>query len=497
MAAYYSDLHCHSPLFSFNRLLPHTWYEWYFPFYPAQGDFSQLARGNVRVVMISLYPIEQGFVRLNLMDLHSGGITDFLAKLIVGIPKKRSDEIQNFNHDYFEDLQKELDFLQKSAEPVTHNVLMNAYERKTFRYRIVRDFDDLKNLLNLTDNLEPGAPCDDTIAVILTIEGAHSLGVGQKNTSDVDVNKLMDKLKENILKMKRLGPPGKEGDWCPFFVSLDHHFWNQLGGHAISLWKIIRKALNQSPGLNAGITILGEYVVDAFLSTENGRRILIDSAHMSIKVRKWYYDYLEKRGDNIPIFISHTGVNGIRTMAESEIITTDGDPHDAADKLYLESTDFNPWDIFISDEEIMKIHNSGGMIGLNLDERIMMGKKKLDEIKKQLLFKSKEAARKIWIKPLIDEILHIAGHILSQTGNIGKIWDNISIGSDFNGMITPIKAFDNAEKMPSLDETMFKELKKLVGKEETLAGKTDADIREITDKILWKNNLEFLKKHFR
>jgi hypothetical protein len=498
MADYFSDLHCHTPLFSFNRLHPDTWFEWYFPIFPAQGDFCQLARGKVRVVMVSLYPIEQGFVRVKPWDLHSGDITDLLAKVIVDIPKKRSDEIQNFNHDYFEDLQKELDFLQKSGDPVTHKVFVNPVTRKKFRYRIVSDFDDLKNLLNLSDGLEPGAACEDTIAVILTIEGAHSLGVGQKNTLEEKDDFLISKLLENIRKMKALGPPGNEGAWCPFFVSLDHHFWNQLGGHAVSLWNIIRKVMDQNPGLNEGITNLGKIVLDEFLSTENGqRRILIDSAHMSIKVRQWYYkEYLPQRSDKIPVLVSHTGVNGKKDMQEAEMPGTYRTYHDVADDLYSKSTEFNPWDVFISDEEIMIVHNSEGIIGLNLDERIMMGKKKLDDVKKQVFFKSSETARKIWIKPLIDEILHIAGHILSQTGDPGKIWDNISIGSDFNGMITPVKAFNNAEKMPALNETLFRELKKLVGTEVTLAGKTDAAILEITDKIMWKNNLEFLKKHF-
>jgi hypothetical protein len=50
--------------------------------------------------------------------------------------------------------------------------------------------------------------------------------------------------------------------------------------------------------------------------------------------------------------------------------------------------------------------------------------------------------------------------------------------------------------MPALNETLFKELKKLAGTEVTLAGKTDAEILEITDKIMWKNNVAFLEKHF-
>jgi len=496
MATYFSDLHCHSTLFSFNRGYADTWYERYFPVFPAQGNFAQLARGKVRVVMVSVYPIEQGFVTARSLLLGTGNITDLIAKVVVGMPKKRVNEIQDYNHDYYHDLVTELNYLQVSADPVTQKVFISPFKRKKFRYRIVSDFNDLKTLLNLDAGFNPGPACEDTIAVVLTIEGAHSLGVGQRNTLQWDTNDLENKLRDNITKLKKAGPPGKEGAWCPFFITLSHHFWNQLSGHSVSLWEIIRKVLDQRPGINNKITEPGEFVVNELLNSDSSRRILIDCAHMSINVRRWYYDYLSKRSDTIPVIVSHTGVNGIATMAAAEM---HGDPdniHDVADELYSKSTEFNPWDVFLTDEEIMIIHRSGGIIGLNLDQRIMMGKKTLDEIKKLARFKSADDALAIWIRPLLKQILHIAGHILSVTGQAEMIWDNISMGSDFNGMITPIKAFKNAGKFPALNETMFTELKKLSGNEVTLVGKSEADIMEITDKIMWKNNLKFLEKHF-
>lgn len=495
MATYFSDLHCHSTLFTYNRLYPETWYERYFPIFPAQGDFSQLSRGNVRVVMTSLYPIEQGFVTAK--QWGTGDITDFLAKVIVDIPKVRADEIQDFDHEYFDDLIKEINFLLKSSDPITHKVCINLFKRKFFKYRIVSNFNDLKSLLNIDDSLNPGPACDDTIAVVLTIEGAHSLGVGQRNTLGMDKADLKIKLLDNITKLKKLGPPGKEGDWCPFFITLSHHFWNQLGGHAVSLWGTIRKVLDQNQGINEEVTDLGKFVVEQLLDNSGGnRRILIDSAHMSHKLRTWYFDYLASRGDNIPVIFSHIAVGGKENMIESEMHGSPDIIHDVADELYAESTEFNPWDDFISNEEIMIVHNSEGMIGLILDQRIMMGKATLDETKKNARFKLCGTKRKIWIRPYINQILHIARHILTVTGSTDTIWDNISLGSDFNGMITPIKPFNTANKLPALEQAMISELKRMAATEITLLGKTDSEIREIVDKILWKNNLLFLEKHF-
>jgi microsomal dipeptidase-like Zn-dependent dipeptidase len=125
-----------------------------------------------------------------------------------------------------------------------------------------------------------------------------------------------------------------------------------------------------------------------------------------------------------------------------------------------------------------------------------MGRMTLKETKKHACCKLPDTARKIWIEPLLNEILHIAGHIMNKTGNPDVIWDNISIGSDFDGMITPIKYFNKASKFPALDKTISRELKKRKASEPLLAGKTDDDILEITDKIMWKNILKFLKKHY-
>jgi hypothetical protein len=63
-------------------------------------------------------------------------------------------------------------------------------------------------------------------------------------------------------------------------------------------------------------------------------------------------------------------------------------------------------------------------------------------------------------------------------------------------MITPLKPFNKADKLPFLQEMMFKELINRRVSEVTLTGKTDEEIREITDMIMWKNNLRLLEKHF-
>jgi hypothetical protein len=501
MGSFFADLHCHSALFPFNQLQPTVWHENIHPVYPSQGDFIKLAKGGVRVLFLSLYPIEQGFLTFSQLGIETGNITDALAHLILKMPKERADEIQNFEHSYFTDLINEYVFLQRFADPYMKNVRLSLFKRKKFKFKIVSDFNELNSILNLDADLNPNPEKDDTIAVILTIEGAHSLGVGQRNTTASDYSDLESTIRENIARLKNFGPAGKEGRHCPFFISLSHHFWNQLGGHAVSLWNIIRKVFDQKTGINEGIKDLGKLVVDELLSKENGKRILIDVTHMSIKVRQWFYfTYLRDRelltGEKIPVIVSHTGVNGYATIAGSVMNGTPETIHDVADELYNKSGKFNPWDGFISDEEIIIIHISGGLIGLNLDERIMMGKEVLDATKKAARLKQKRIADILWLEPLIEEILHIARSIYLHTGDENVIWNNICIGSDFDGMITPIKAYRNATHFPKLDKMIFEQLKIRINTEPFLTNKSDSEIRDITDRITWKNILSFLKKYY-
>lgn len=497
MARFYSDLHCHSALFSYNHFAETAWTEEHQFFYHSQGDFAKLGRGKVRLVVVSLYPIEQGFVVVKPLNLGESALTEILAEIVFSLPVKRTEEIQHYDHDYFDDLLKEVEFIASTQEPVSFWNRSAPGKDAVYKYRIVKDFEDLHRLLELDETLQPCTSGEDKIAVVLSVEGAHCLGIGQKNTLYKDETFLAKKLSENISRLKKLGPPGGEGDWCPFYITLTHHFWNQLGGHSVTFSNIINKVLDQTTGLSKGVTPLGQMVVEQLLNTEQGqKRILIDISHMSHRMRRWYFRYLSSRGDHIPIIASHTGVNGKRTMSEAVIKTTKGNYHEIADELYRTSTSFNPWDLLLSDEEIMIIHRSGGIIGINLEHRIMMGTEKLNERKHKARSKTLKEQQEIWIRPFIDQVLHIAAVILKGTGNPSGIWDNICIGSDYGGMITPIAAFPSAEKFPEFDEALFSGIKRLVDSEELLIGKTDEEMREITDMVMWKNLVTFLRRNF-
>ena len=84
----------------------------------------------------------------------------------------------------------------------------------------------------------------------------------------------------------------KQWEFVPFYISLNHHFWNGLAGHAKSLMKLIGTIVSQEEGINEGLKGMGEEVIKLLLKKTNGPRILIDIKHMSPKCRKDFYAFI-------------------------------------------------------------------------------------------------------------------------------------------------------------------------------------------------------------
>ena len=144
---------------------------------------------------------------------------------------------------------------------------------------------------------------DKTIAGILTVEGANSLGCYEKNLlfskkyEDLDAEEkaqLAKGFRENIQTLKNL-----KGDknYTPFFITFSHHFNSLLAGHSRTLSHSMRRILNQDPGLDQSFNELGWEVLNLLLDKQNGRRILIDTKHMSIQTRQEYHQLVEKKAE--------------------------------------------------------------------------------------------------------------------------------------------------------------------------------------------------------
>ncbi len=476
----YIDLHCHPALKPFGRSFNSTpvgmnssdrrrkrsiWY--YDP--PSvfdkllnyfsgltkfsQANFTALTLGGVRTVCVSLYPLEKWFVRNKLTNEL---ILDLASNFALGIGDRRIDHIQGIQ-DYFKDLLLQYDFYRQLDGKVV------VIGKQKYRYKLVKNAKEIE-AIRATD----GDSKIQTIAVIITIEGLHVLNTGLGSEPD----------KSNVLQNLRAI---KDWEHKPFFVTIAHHFWNHLCGHAPSLTGVITKFTDQSEGLNTGFTPLGKRVLEILLDNHNNKRILPDIKHMSPVARNEYYALLDSGillYANIPIIISHGACNGLKSY------------DDPVPDAFATSLKLNPVPINFYDDELIRLARSGGIIGLQLDERRIANK--------QTLKGTKRSGRR-------NKIMHYRSELLwNQIQHIATVldtndlfaWECMAIGSDFDGIIDSLNGFWTAEELPYLADFLerhaYNYLQRAVFK--NASNKITAD--EVVQRVMSKNAHEFLKNYF-
>lgn len=492
--SYYADIHCHPSLhpyafkWSGKKRNNNLWS--YDPPkdrqrdspYPefSQADFRTLALANVKMVFASLYPIEQGWFKAAIFN--EGGITDLLAKIISRLPVKFINYYQSDDLDYFEAVKSEYEFYKDENEK-PHSV-----QGHPWKFKMVRNNNDLAAIMNE----------DYTIGVVMTIEGVQSLISGNQKTIDTQTFDHKRTI-ENIIA-------AKNWEYPPFFVGLAHHFYSGYCGHARSFPKPGSTLLNQSVGMNQPISVKGNEIIDCMLGLNgfegSGRRILIDTKHMSAASRMQYYAKIRAFNegkddeDKIPVIVSHTG------YSENQSISGSMDWPDTDDSKYDASTTFNPWSINLSDDEIIEIFKSRGIMGINFDQRILSGADIIEDydnnFKKRDVKRNISRVKEFWGQQMLDNILAIANAVYASNeippGDKAKVWDMIALGTDFDGMINPVDAFITAEDFKELETTLIDLMKKQDDDESPLK---DLDIEYITRKIMFDNALEFALRNFK
>ena len=419
-----------------------------------QADYRTCLDGGVQLTFSSLYPIEKGFLS---PFRNTGACADRILDNITGFGTGRINFVQDLK-DYFPDLENEYQFqLALDGEIV-------RIAGKKYRYKFVNNFQDLVHLLQ-------NNPADvKTMAIINTIEGAHSLGTGiQPYSLEQNISNIIDR----INKIKT------EWEFPPFFMTLAHHFYNEICGHAKSLG-LAGFPLNQKTGLAAGFTPEGIEIVHELLDDSSGKRILIDVKHMSLPARKQFYQIIESDyNSSIPIIFSHGGVSGKYDIHKKSGITPN-----PADK-------FNSGKINIYDFEVEIIGASQGLIGIQLDERRIASKEALKSIPK-----NNTPDWPLWAAGLIwEQIRHIA-LVLDRNGQFA--WGIQCIGSDFDGIVNPINGFYTAAHFKNLRPLLLIHAQAFIQKEafQLEVGENFISPEEIVDRFLYQNAWSFLEKHF-
>ncbi len=385
----------------------------------SQSNFYNCIQGQTRVIFDSLYPLERGFINLKKIPslLIGKKAIETLTVISSGVSIEQFRDYKATN-DYFHELNEQYKFLERNQGPSPCG---------KYNYKIVANYSELEASLEKHSN---------TINVIVTIEGAHAFGCGTNDSEKMPIEELKKLLKNNIDEIKRWEHP-------PFFITFAHHFWNQLCGHATTLSPPTNLICNQKKGLNQSFTELGKFVLKELLSTKNGKRILIDTRHMSVASRKYYIAFIADHNkmqpnDKIPLISSHSAVNGFKKMDHS----TKTEDTNSKKK----STKFCSWSLNISEEEAISIHASGGIIGVILDKGRHSG---IDNLKSIELLPNSENKKNLFLKLLCDNIFFIISAINEQSA-----WDTLTLGTDFDGVITHFDDYENMSKLPALKKDL-------------------------------------------
>ena len=483
-----ADIHAHPSFLPWNGdkgpaelWSPHPprWgqHRWKFTTF-SQADLTTLARGNVRLIWASLYPLERGFVDFPRFPGRRWTL-DRLARMMMGLSRKRLRFFRSPGYHAFEHLVGEYEYLA-SEEKVELEIEVEG-RRESWSFEIAGNSEDIQRILGT----------DRKIAVVLSIEGAHSLGSGNPDSPSST-----EEFLANIDTLR--------STWRHplFLVTFCHHFDNGLCGHARSIYAPFHRMLDQSLRLDEGFTETGRAVLNRLLGLDGSRppgatRTLIDLKHMSLAGRWEVYQRVEAHNrehpeDPIPLIVSHFAASG-RPEPIPELIETSTD----TDELYA-TTDglFNPWTLNFSDEEIVRIHESGGLLGLILDQRVLASGQELLRVRA-----IRESARKRpdpefeqnWAGLVLNQVRHVVSLCL-QSSRPETAWDSLAIGTDFDGKINATDAFPTSAELPRLELQLTRLLEEAPDRDELLMG-LDPDVA--IRKIFFDNTRDFLGRHFR
>jgi len=451
-----------------------------------QHNLTAAAYGRLFVMAAGLGCVEKYFFN---NKLGTSSITDLVDDFVAEFGFPRVNVIEGMTN-YWADFQRELSFIEQGQQSANPDINVVKIDNHYFTYRLAKNFAELEQ--NITDNEvkdEEGIIPGETkahpivITIIPAVEGLHILNCGLDNACNPD------EVKQNALALKQL-------PHAPWFVTLSHHFYNELCGHARSLRKMIGKLTDQEYGINSGFTPLGKEVLDILLDKNFGKRILIDVKHMSAAGRKEFYEIRRTKYNNeIPIIISHGVCNGLPTYGatiSNYPLLGDTFTNTVENEIGGDGEFKNHNYINFYDDEIIEMVNSQGIMGLQLDERRIANDKTIKDVKhawarhKIMHYRSELLWKQIqYIAELLDD-------------NNLYAWGNIAIGSDYDGLVDPLNSFWTAEQYEDLsgylERHAYRYLQEKPNRLRNTFNKVNADL--VVQNIFRDNAWNFLRKWF-
>ena len=410
-----------------------------------ESDFSTLVNGSVGVGVVALYPVETGFVHPEIFKPEAKE----LIEMVTLLGNDCIDFLRSPSYNYFEYLKREYNYLLSldNKIPVHGNQ----------KYDLVRSGPDLV------------ANQNELLKVIVSIEGAHVFCEG----NDVKSETAWRNMEANVKEVKQWKYP-------PFFITFCHHFNNSLASHAKSLFIDVlgKSLLDQSEGLDRPlengkyITTRGYQLIDLLYATDNGRRILIDLKHMAKATRQEFYEYHRLKYSSVQIIFSHGA-----------------------------TTNFYNKNINLDPDDIKEISLSKGLIGIELDQRILgyNDQHKGNRFWNWLLDIFRSSAKKdyLWAEYFWRNILVIAETCYDLNPDEDP-WKIICLGSDLDGIINPLNRFRRSDKLQNLAAGLLKYLNQYwsSGKNKIPANHKGISAQQVIDGIFSTNAYDFIVRNY-
>lgn len=516
----FADIHCHPHIRSYNRLhkpwnpsISKQYHPWWIILPElkisasgirvtnySQCDLVQVINANVKLAIVSLYPLEKGWVtgpkNIDQRGIYSNAMfgnignddikkQEFLYNIFPKLPPEKIKFYQSEQYDYFTELRSQHEYLIKKNGiesqselfvRATKKVMINPHKLKkkcpveldaTGTYVFAKNGKHAKEIID-----------EGKTAFIMSIEGANIFNSHEP----------IEEVKKKIMEVK-----GWEESL--FFITFTHHFNNHLAGHAHSIPDIGTNLINQDEGVNAGFTDDGREVLRLLLSIDknnnkvnkNGRRVLIDVKHLSVVARREFYDEIVepcmKKGDIIPVIASHVAYSGVEKI-QTLVNNLDKEKDGVSAKRF--GHEFNCWSINVCDEDIIMIFKTGGLIGLNLDQKVL-------GISIEDQENESTHIHYIWhnMKAIMKAVLQSSEENLPPKENVT---DFLCLGTDFDGYNDPVYKYASTIDFADLRKDLVDAISKDPEKDKLLFGLT---AEELTEKICFTNALDFVLKNFK
>lgn len=459
----------------------------------SQSNLRQIAAGCCNLVCATLHPLEMSIADRSL--LHE--VSYLIGKYV---NREQLKQIASAETPYLQLLKEEYENLTR----VRFNPYAKAGAAKSVKVlQSISDYDP--------DDTE-------TLHLLFNVEGAHAFYYGRNECEDV--SRVLQNLEQFVRNKQR---PRL------LYLTVTHLTQNIFCNHAFGIKMFSKGAFIPSGN---GLQEAGKELIRKCY-TGLPYRLLIDTRHMSLKSRLMLYDFRRENGwSDIPLIASHAGVTGcsyqrmpeksVKAHPEKKFVKVVYDKPEG----HLPDTLFNPTSINLYDEDIEAVLLSGGLIGVSFDERILgagvkllIGQKAVQKefvsIHESELFcgekvfaygeeesmEEEERSRSI-IRLNTHQLqeLHLR-HLVNNIFHIVKVgeglkgvdpWEHICIGSDFDGLINPIKACASSSQFCALPD----KLKRAFREHATGAGLCIKSIDQVVENIMFRNGYNFLKKHF-